>query len=191
MKLKRMFRKAAAMLLAIVTAFSVIPIQNVFAATGDAAVITFSYTYDSNGNAMHYNSSAVINGYTAGGQGKYKYRMFVDGDTGFCIQPGVPLHTGDNLKEASSKTWDALSNAQQKQSEWRSCMGTRETGAIFPVVMMRNGLLHRRWYGSSLRDAVKPQVHTNRPAPRCTTSISAPIIPIVVQGQLMIRLYPC
>ena len=114
MKLKRMFRKAAAMLLAIVTAFSVIPIQNVFAATGDAAVITFSYTYDSNGNAMHYNSSAVINGYTAGGQGKYKYRMFVDGDTGFCIQPGVPLHTGDNLKEASSKTWDALSNAQQK-----------------------------------------------------------------------------
>lgn len=114
MKFKRMFRKAAAMLLAMVTAFSVIPIQNVFAATGDAAVITFSYTYDSNGNAMHYNSGAVINGYTAGGQGKYKYRMFVDGDTGFCIQPGVPLHTGDTLKEASSKTWDALSNAQQK-----------------------------------------------------------------------------
>ena len=46
------------MLLAMVTAFSVIPIQNVFAATGDAAVITFSYTYDSNGNAMHYNSGA-------------------------------------------------------------------------------------------------------------------------------------
>ena len=56
------------MLLAMVTAFSVIPIQNVFAATGDAAVITFSYTYDSNGNAMHYNSGAVINGYTAGGR---------------------------------------------------------------------------------------------------------------------------
>ena len=78
----------------------------------------------------------------------------------------------------------------RKQSEWRFCMGTRETGAIFPVVMMRNGLLHRRWYGSSLRDAVKPQVPTNRPAPRCTTFILDPIIPTVVQGRLMTKLYP-
>ena len=40
---------------------------------------------------MRYNSSANINGYTAGGTGKYKYRMSVDGETAFCIQPGVPL----------------------------------------------------------------------------------------------------
>lgn len=114
MKLKRMFRKAAAMLLAMVTALSVIPIQTVFAATGDVGTITFSYTYDSDGNPMHYNSSAVINGYTAGGEGKYKYRMFVDGDTAFCLQPGVPLHTGDTLREASSETWNSLSYAQQR-----------------------------------------------------------------------------
>ena len=114
MKLKRMFKRAAATLLAMVTALSVIPIQNVFAATGDVGTITFSYTYDSDGNAMHYNSSAVIDGYTAGGEGKYKYRMFVDGDTAFCIQPGVPLHTGDTLTEASSKAWDSLSGAQQR-----------------------------------------------------------------------------
>lgn len=114
MKLKKMFRKAAATLLAMVTALSVIPIQNVFAATGDVGRITFSYTYDSNGNAMRYNSGAVIDGYTAGGEGKYKYRMFVDGDTAFCIQPGVPLHTGDTLTEASSKAWDSLSGAQQR-----------------------------------------------------------------------------
>lgn len=114
MKLKRMFRKAAAMLLAMVTALSVIPIQTVFAATGDVGTITFSYTYDSDGNPMHYNSSAVINGYTAGGEGKYKYRMFVDGDTAFCLQPGVPLHTGDTLREASSEAWNSLSYAQQR-----------------------------------------------------------------------------
>lgn len=114
MKLKRMFKRAAATLLAMVTALSVIPIQNVFAATGDVGTITFSYTYDSDGNAMHYNSGAVIDGYTAGGEGKYKYRMFVDGDTAFCIQPGVPLHTGDTLTEASSKAWDSLSGAQQR-----------------------------------------------------------------------------
>lgn len=114
MKLKRMFKRAAATLLAMVTALSVIPIQNVFAATGDVGTITFSYTYDSDGNAMHYNSGAVIDGYTAGGEGKYKYRMFVDGDTAFCLQPGVPLHTGDTLTEASSKAWDSLSGAQQR-----------------------------------------------------------------------------
>lgn len=114
MKLKRMFKRAAATLLAMVTALSVIPIQNVFAATGDVGTITFSYTYDSDGNAMRYNSGAVIDGYTAGGEGKYKYRMFVDGDTAFCLQPGVPLHTGDTLKEASSEAWDSLSGAQQR-----------------------------------------------------------------------------
>lgn len=114
MKLKKMFRKAAAMLLAMVTALSVIPIQSVFAATGDVGTITFSYTYDSNGNPMRYNSGAVIGGYTAGGEGKYKYRMFVDGDTAFCLQPGVPLHTGDTLTEASSEAWNSLSYAQQR-----------------------------------------------------------------------------
>lgn len=114
MKLKKMFRKAAAMLLAMITALSMIPVQSVFAAAGDVGKITFSYTYDSNGNAMHYNSGAVIDGYTAGGEGKYKYRMFVDGDTAFCLQPGVPLHTGDTLTEASSKAWDSLSGAQQR-----------------------------------------------------------------------------
>lgn len=114
MKLKRMFKKAAAMLLAVVTALSVIPIQSVFAATGDVGTITFSYTYDSNGNPMRYNSGAVIGGYTAGGEGKYKYRMFVDGDTAFCLQPGVPLHTGDTLTEASSEAWNSLSYAQQR-----------------------------------------------------------------------------
>lgn len=114
MKLKRMFKKAAAMLLAVVTALSVIPIQSVFAATGDVGTITFSYTYDSDGNPMRYNSGAVIDGYTAGGEGKYKYRMFVDGDTAFCLQPGVPLHTGDTLTEASSEAWNSLSYAQQR-----------------------------------------------------------------------------
>ncbi len=114
MKLKRMFRKAAAMLLAVVTALSVIPIQSVFAAAGDIGTITFSYTYDSGGNPMRYNSGAVINGYTAGGEGKYKYRMFVDGDTAFCLQPGVPLHTGDTLTEASSEAWNSLSYTQQR-----------------------------------------------------------------------------
>jgi len=79
----------------LITVLSLFPANTVLAATGDIGTISFAYTYDSSGNAMRYNSSAVINGYTAGGAGDYKYRMYVDGETAFCIQPGVPIHTGD------------------------------------------------------------------------------------------------
>lgn len=114
MQIRKLFRKAAALVMAAITALSIIPATTAFAATGDVGTISFTMTYDSNGNAMRYNSSAVIGGYTAGGEGHYKYRMYVDGDTGFCIQPGVPLKTGDRLKESSSDTWNALSSAQKK-----------------------------------------------------------------------------
>lgn len=35
--------------------------------------------------------------------------MYVDGSNAFCLQPGVPLKTGNTLKESSSDTWNALS----------------------------------------------------------------------------------
>ena len=113
MKIRKLFKKAAALALAAVTALSVMPAQVAFAA-GDIGTISFTHTYDSNGNAMRYNSSAVINGYTSGGTGNYKYRMYVDGETAFCIQPGVPLKTGNTLAKASSDTWNALSSNQKK-----------------------------------------------------------------------------
>jgi len=100
MKIPKLFKKAAAFVMVAVTALSIMP-ATAFAA-GDIGTISFSHTYDSNGNAMRYNSSANIGGYTAGGTGNYKYRMFVDGENAFCIQPGVPLKTGNTLKKASS-----------------------------------------------------------------------------------------
>ncbi len=113
MKFRRLFKKAATALMAAVTALSVLPATTAFAA-GDIGTISFTHTYDSSGNTMRYNSSAVFDGYTAGGTGKYKYRMFVDGENAFCIQPGVPLKTGNTLKKASSDTWNALSTNQKK-----------------------------------------------------------------------------
>lgn len=113
MKFRRLFKKAAAALMAAVTALSVLPATTAFAA-GDIGTVSFAHTYDSSGNAMRYNSSAVFDGYTAGGTGNYKYRMFVDGENAFCIQPGVPLKTGNTLKKASSETWNALSANQKK-----------------------------------------------------------------------------
>lgn len=68
MKIPKLFKKAAAFVMAAVTALSIMP-ATAFAA-GDIGTIFFSHTYDSNGNAMRYNSSANIGGYTAGGTDK-------------------------------------------------------------------------------------------------------------------------
>ena len=113
MKIPKLFKKAAALVMAAVTVLSVLPATTAFAA-GDIGTISFTHTYDSSGNAMRYNSSANIGGYTAGGTGNYKYRMYVDGEDAFCIQPGVPLKTGNTLAKASSETWNALSANQKK-----------------------------------------------------------------------------
>ena len=113
MKFPKLFKRAAAVLMAAVTTLSVLPATTAFAA-GDIGTISFTHTYDRNGNAIRYNSSDVFDGYTAGGTGKYHYRMYVDGDTAFCIQPGVPLRTGNTLKKNSSETWNALSANQKK-----------------------------------------------------------------------------
>lgn len=66
MKFKKIFQKAAAVVMAAVTVFSVLPATTAFAAVGDVGTISFSHTYDGNGNAMRYNSSANINGYCTG-----------------------------------------------------------------------------------------------------------------------------
>ena len=113
MKIRKLFQKTAALLMAAVTAVSLVPATTAFAA-GDIGTVAFQHTYDSDGNAMRYNSSAIINGHTAGGTGEYKYRMFIDGEVGFCIQPGVPLKTGNTLTKASSEAWNALSSNQRK-----------------------------------------------------------------------------
>lgn len=66
MKIRGLFKKAAATLMAAVTALSILPATTAFAA-GDIGTISFSHTYDSSGNAMRYNSSATFDGHTAGG----------------------------------------------------------------------------------------------------------------------------
>ena len=113
MKICKLFQRATALALAAVTALSAVPATTAFAA-GDIGTISFTHTYDGAGNAIRYNSSANIGGHTAGGTGEYKYRMYVDGETAFCIQPGVPLKTGNTLAKASSNTWNALSADQKK-----------------------------------------------------------------------------
>lgn len=49
MKFKKIFQKAAAVVMAAVTVFSVLPATTAFAAVGDVGTISFSHTYDGKG----------------------------------------------------------------------------------------------------------------------------------------------
>ena len=137
MKIPKLFKKAAAFVMAAVTALSIMP-ATAFAA-GDIGTISFSHTYDSKGNAMRYNSSANIGGYTAGGTGNYKYRMFVDGENAFCIQPGVPLKTGNTLKRLPLILGTPFSH-QEKAVGLSPALWYQGNRIICREVMMKNRL---------------------------------------------------
>ena len=96
----KIFKRIAAFVLVALMAFSIVPV-NAFAA-GEAGVITFDYCYDSNGNMILYNGETDVDGYTAGGTGHPKPRMFVNGETAYCIQPGRHLLVNDVLYKSSS-----------------------------------------------------------------------------------------
>lgn len=51
MKFPKLFKRAAAVLMAAVTTLSVLPATTAFAA-GDISTISFTHTYDRNGNAI-------------------------------------------------------------------------------------------------------------------------------------------
>ena len=147
MKFPKLFKRAAAVLMAAVTTLSVLPATTAFAA-GDIGTISFTHTYDRNGNAIRYNSSDVFDGYTAGGAGKYHYRMYVDGDTAFCIQPGVPLRTGNTCRKIPQRLGTPSPPTRKKRWGLPCSMGIRATGAAFPAATMKNGLRRRLLSGS-------------------------------------------
>ena len=183
MKIRKLFQRAAAFALAAVTALSAVPATTAFAA-GDIGTISFTHTYDGAGNAIRYNSSANIGGHTAGGTGEYKYRMYVDGETAFCLQPGVPLKTGNTLAKASSNTWNALSADQKKAVGLALLYGYQGNSGA----MTRNGLPRRPLYGSSSRDAVIQQARTARQARPFTACTLARTMQTAGRGRLTTRL---
>ncbi|MGL6200426.1 MAG: SpaA isopeptide-forming pilin-related protein [Lachnospiraceae bacterium] len=109
----QIMKRITALFIAVISILSIFPAQ-AFAATGDIGTAALYKTYDSDGNSIKYNSSAVINGLTAGGTGSSKYRIYVDGAAAFCIEPGAPLSTGNTLTESASSIWNALSSSQKK-----------------------------------------------------------------------------
>lgn len=111
-KNRQLFHRIVAMIMAVLTATSVLPTSTVMAAT-EKATITFEYAYDSKGNTIRYQQTYSHDGITCGHVGEARTRIYADGYNAYCIQPGVSLHTGDKLKKNASETWNALSKNQK------------------------------------------------------------------------------
>lgn len=109
---KQLFQKTVAMIMALLTAVSIFPTSIAMAAT-EKATITFEYAYDSKGNTIHYQKTITHDGITCGHAGEARTRIYADGDTAYCIQPGISLHTGDKLTKNASAAWNALSKNQK------------------------------------------------------------------------------
>ena len=109
---KQLFQKTVAMIMALLTAVSIFPTSIAIAAT-EKATITFEYAYDSKGNTIHYQKTITHDGITCGHAGEARTRIYADGDTAYCIQPGISLHTGDKLTKNASAAWNALSKNQK------------------------------------------------------------------------------
>lgn len=109
-KIKRMIAGALSLLMLV----GVVP-TTAFAADNTISM-SFGPAYQSDGTLICYQDSFTSpNGLTDGSSGGTQRRVIIygDGEEAFCIQPGVPLNTGDQLTANASEAWNALSNAQR------------------------------------------------------------------------------
>ena len=85
------------------------------------------------------------NGLTDGSAGGTQRRVIIygDGEEAFCIQPGVPLNTGDQLTANASEAWNALSSTQKEAVKLALAYGNREIVLTYLVPGTLSILLHR------------------------------------------------
>ncbi len=111
-KLKEKLKRGFAMMMALAAIVSSIPSMSVMAAS-ETAKITFQHCHDAAGNTIRYQQTVTHDGRTCSEAGEVRSRIYADGEPAFCIQPGVPLHTGNTLQANASDTWNALSGSQK------------------------------------------------------------------------------
>lgn len=112
-KIKQALRKGIALATAAVTVLSVFPASTV-AAASERAVITFDYCYDGSGNTIRYQQTFSHNGIVCGHAGEARTRIYADGENAYCIEPGIPLHTGNTLEKNASQMWNSLEKEKQE-----------------------------------------------------------------------------
>ena len=113
--LKGKFKRLIAGALSLVMLAGAAP-TTAFAADNTISM-SFGPAYQSDGTLICYQDSFTSpNGLTDGSAGGTQRRVIIygDGEEAYCIQPGVPLNTGDQLTANASEAWNALSSGQRK-----------------------------------------------------------------------------
>lgn len=130
-KIKQVLRKGIALATAAVTMLSVFPTSAV-AAASERAVITFDYCYDGSGNTIRYQQTFSHNGIICGHAGEARIRIYADGENAYCIEPGIPLHTGNTLEKDASEIWNSLEKEKQEAVNLALLYGTQGSMGSLP-----------------------------------------------------------
>lgn len=113
--MKGKFKRVLAGLLSLVMMAGIVP-TTAFAA-GSTVSMSFAPMYQSDGTLICYHDVFTSpNGLSSGSTDGTHRRVaiYADGEEAYCIQPGVPLNTGDELTANASETWKALSGGQRE-----------------------------------------------------------------------------
>lgn len=111
---KRILTRMTAILLAVIALFSVFSGLSVRAKAGDKVTVTFGYCYDTGGSIIKFAKKVTNGGITVGTVGEALCKIFANKKEAYCIQPGVDLHSGNQLTESGSTVWKKLGTAKQK-----------------------------------------------------------------------------
>ena len=110
---KTKLTRMTAVLLAVITVFSMVFALPV-SAVSDEVTIIFDYCYDSNGNIIKFQQETTNDGYTVGVAGEELCKLFADDEEAYCIEPGHSLFSFDTLKKDATTVWRDLGSAKQK-----------------------------------------------------------------------------
>lgn len=113
--MKGKFKRVLAGFLSLIMMAGVMP-TTAFAA-GSKVSMSFAPMYQSDGTLICYHDVFTSpNGLSSGSTDGTHRRVaiYADGEEAYCIQPGVPLNTGNELTANASETWKALSNGQKE-----------------------------------------------------------------------------
>lgn len=112
----KLFSRVLAIVLTLVCVLTMVPIsasaaETDIAETGATYSVTFDATdsVDADGNQIKRVKGVKFENGAVHEKGSSHYIIKVDGETAYCIEPGVHLWAGDTLTAGASKIWSALS----------------------------------------------------------------------------------
>ncbi|MGF7012295.1 putative surface anchored protein [Lachnospiraceae bacterium PF1-21] len=110
-------RRLLSVLLIMAIFFSLFSTATIDTKAAGTVSISFTYVPKTGGGNIKWIRGFSVNGYHdayGDAAGKQIMRMYASGSTAFCIQPGTPVNSGDQLTLNSSEAWNNLSEGQKQ-----------------------------------------------------------------------------